>query len=415
MQTPVPAEHQIAVVVGRAYAAFTARDGVRLEQAAADLVGRPDVDGWRATVLRELGSHLDTAVADAWERGWQPGDVARMVVRRLGRQHLSLATGAMAAQMTGYAPATVDPRWQAQLDELDARVRWPARQSHLASVIRGPGDWVVVVPAALELLCLLSWLPRVERLMPVPGEYRADDALPRPDVDERVLGRIRALLAKAEATTSAAEAEAFTAGAQERMARYSIDAAMLAAAAPGRSELPGGRRIGIENPYEGAKALLLDSVARANRCRSVWTKQFGFCTVIGHEADVDAVETLFTSLLVQATAALGAASTGSGAGGRARSRSFRSSFLTAYASRIGERLAEVTAEQTAAAARDAAGSGNVLPVLASREAAVDAALHEVFPALTTSRTRAVTDAGGWYSGQAAADRASLAAGQPLRA
>jgi hypothetical protein len=46
---------------------------------------------------------------------------------------------------------------------------------------------------------------------------------------------------------------------------------------------------------------LLDAVASANQCRVVWSKHLGFCTVIGHATDLDAVELLFTSLLVQAT------------------------------------------------------------------------------------------------------------------
>lgn len=58
-------------------------------------------------------------------------------------------------------------------------------------------------------------------------------------------------------------------------------------------------------------------------------------------SDLDAVELLFTSLLVQATTAMLAAGSRQDAHGRSRTRSFRQSFLAAYAQRIGERLASI--------------------------------------------------------------------------
>ena len=45
-------------------------------------------------------------------------------------------------------------------------------------------------------------------------------------------------------------------------------------------------------------------MAQANRCRVVWSKDLGLVTVIGFPADLDAVELLFTSLLVQANTAM---------------------------------------------------------------------------------------------------------------
>ncbi|MDP9441581.1 MAG: DUF2786 domain-containing protein, partial [Actinomycetota bacterium] len=46
-------------------------------------------------------------------------------------------------------------------------------------------------------------------------------------IDDRILSRVRALLAKAESTEFAPEAEAFTEKAQELMARYAIDDPVL--------------------------------------------------------------------------------------------------------------------------------------------------------------------------------------------
>jgi hypothetical protein len=226
--------------------------------------------------------------------------------------------------------------------------------------------------------------------------------------DPRQLDRVRALLAKAESTSFPEEAEAYTAKAQELMARHSIDYALLSVGTGARDE-PVGRRIGIENPYEAPKVLLLDAVAGANRCRSIWSSSFGFITVLGFAADIDAVELLFTSLLVQATAAMMQAGSRRDAHGRSTTRSFRQSFLTAYAQRIGERLTAATRQAIEQAGRDLAGrpgADRLLPVLASRDSAVGAMADELFPDLV-GRQVAVTNRDGWASGRAAADHAQL--------
>src|SRR6266704_2970169 len=85
--------------------------------------------------------------------------------------------------------------------------------------------------------------------------------------DPRQLERVRALLAKAESTSFAEEAEAYTAKAQELMARHSIDYALLSVGT-GIRDQPVGRRIGIDNPYAAPKVLLHAAAAGANRCRA---------------------------------------------------------------------------------------------------------------------------------------------------
>ena len=255
---------------------------------------------------------------------------------------------------------------------------------------------------------LITGLPKLEKLTPIPGTAHPSSSAAhrRTAIDERVLSRIRALLAKAESTTFPAEAETFTAGAQSLMARHSIDHALLSTLGQSSSEQPTGRRIGIDNPYEGPKAILLGAVAEANRCRTVWSRELGFSTAIGFPADLDAVELLFTSLLVQATTAMMKAGSRTDGYGRSRTRSFRQSFLTAYASRIGQRLAEATGTQTTKAATEPAGR-NLLPVLAARNEAVDEAVTAMFPEMTNHVVGTVTNREGWFSGISAADRAAL--------
>jgi hypothetical protein len=251
-----------------------------------------------------------------------------------------------------------------------------------------------------------------------------------------MLSKIRALLAKAESTEFAEEAEALSGRAQELMAKYSIDHALLAAET-GQAEKPGGRRIAVDNPYEAPKATLLQTVAQANRCRVVWSRELGLVTVIGFPADLDAVELLFTSLLVQANTAMVRAGGKRDAYGQSRTRAFRQSFLVSYAIRIGERLSEATAHAEREAAARTSGSDHgdtdhddsnhddsnggdgdhgsapgrgmdLVPFLAAREEAVDDAVDAMFGTrLTRGRSPRATDAEGWSSGRAAADLASL--------
>ena len=66
-------------------------------------------------------------------------------------------------------------------------------------------------------------------------------------------------------------------------------------------------------------------------------------TVVAHADDLDAIDMLFTSLLVQATRAMLAKGPHEDRFGRSRTRSFRQSFLVAFAGRIHERLVAATA------------------------------------------------------------------------
>jgi hypothetical protein len=222
-----------------------------------------------------------------------------------------------------------------------------------------------------------------------------------------MLTRVRALLAKAESTEFEAEAETFTAAAQSLMARYSIDVAMLAAQPGSRSgaEGPQERRLSIDAPYEVPKLMLLHVVASANRCRSVWHREVGFATVLGFTPDLQAVEVLFTSLLVQATTAMTRAGSRRDGSGRLRTRSFRRSFLTAYAQRIGEWLLEVTGDAVRQASAEM--GRDLLPVLVTRNQAVDDKVEQLFPKLDTFGPSAINNYEGWIAGLVAADQAVL--------
>ncbi|MFH8842283.1 DUF2786 domain-containing protein [Streptomyces sp. NPDC017868] len=359
--------------VDKAFEALYATDDGSLDTAASLLAADPGADA-------ELSRRGEEFVRTLWTRGWQPADLVRMARRELSDEHVRLLADLIRAETTAYE--RLPHRWQPQLDALDTPEGRPTDRFSRATTV-------------LELYRLLVRLPRLDAVGPVPGEALPPAAAGEP----RMLGRIRALLAKAEATGYPEEAEALTAKAQELMARHSLDEATLAAGAPS-PETPGAIRIGVEPPYEQAKAILLDAVATANHCRAVWNEAYGFSTVVGFEADLDPVELLYTSLLVQGTAAMTRAEAEQRAGGRKRTKSFRQSFLLAYANRLGARLA-------ATSRRVAAEAPTLLPALASREVAVGARTDELFPETRTTRVRAAWDEAGWTHGASAADQAGL--------
>jgi hypothetical protein len=223
---------------------------------------------------------------------------------------------------------------------------------------------------------------------------------PTPAPSDDVLRKVRSLLAKAESTTFPGEAEALTAKAQQLMDRHAIDRAVLAASMAGPGRGPEGRSVPIEAPYAREKFLLLGAVARANRCRAVLDRHSKVATVVGFPEDRETVELLFTSLLVQATSAMLA----EGDRPTTRTRRYRQSFLVAFASRIGDRLRE--ADDAVVAEADADHGGSVLPVLASRAAAVDEHLERAFPHLRSMRFQP-RDRAGFAAGVDAADRADV--------
>jgi hypothetical protein len=404
--SPPTVAEQVGELVDQAIHALYHADDQAVARHVARLTRSTDPE-WRRALEQTLDVCLRATIVTLWRNGWQPVDVLRVVARRLKTPHQHLVRAGIAAELSGYAPTTVDPRWSAQLTEGDVAVWWPRELTAVQACSRShPGGWADFVARALELLHQLACLPPLQLLGPIPGTAAPVQSRPRVEVDERILARVRALLAKAESTNYPAEAETFTAGAQALMARHSIDHALLAATGQAPVDQPTGRRLGIDNPYEAPKATLLDAVASANRSRAVWAKDLGFSTVVGHPTDLDTVEVLFTSLLVQATTAMTREGSRTYSGGGSRTRTFRQSFLLSYAHRIRERLAETTRLETETAAAEP-GKHNLLPVLASRQDAVERATAVMFPHLSTHSAGSAWDREGWASGRAAADRATL--------
>ncbi|MGR6966555.1 DUF2786 domain-containing protein [Geodermatophilus sp. URMC 61] len=377
-------------------------DGDDADGMAAVLAARdPTVDGSGGATRALLA-----ALAAAWERGWQPADIVHSVRRRFPARSARLvvalvAEDAMATDAVSRAP----DGWVDQLRELGALTPGdPAVVAAWHRAERRPAEesWRTVLLLAGALTCLT----RIDQLVPPPSRWgagaRRGGTAAAPD-DARALRRIRALLAKAESTEYPEEAEALTAKAQELMTRHAVDTVFLATeGTPHRTDVA-TRRVHVDDPYVRAKTQLLGAVADANGVRLVWYPELGIANLVGLAADLDAVELLFTSLLLQVRQALGAAEPA--AGRRSASRSFRRAFLLGYAGRIGERLTSARERATRAAAAER--GVDLLPVLRSRQEAVDDAFTELFPRVRTTRSRSAMDAGGYLAGRAAADSADV--------
>ena len=363
-----------------------------------------------AAMEKQAVGEVRARLAAAWEGGWEPRDLHHASARLRGRVGV-LAGGAILDQARTSGAWTRAPQsWRDQLELLRTDGVAPAPAAELGwrpvSALAADGDGQVEGwTDLLTFIRLLAELPVLTPLGPPPSRWGRQPAAPvvdRTSSRDRVLHRIRSLLAKAEATDHPAEAESFTAKAQELMSRHAIDEALLRH--DHHDDVPvETRRIHIQAPYAAVKALLLDAVARPNRSRAVFLAEHDICTLVGTPLDVDQVEMLFTSLLIQATRAM-AESGHRRAGSFDRSATFRRSFLSAYAVRIGERLAEADRSTTTSYGAE------LVPVLQREADAVTAEFERQFP-----RTRAMSsgylDPRGWQAGRDAADRAVLVAGR----
>jgi hypothetical protein len=368
-----------------------------------------------AAVLAYADDHqVGLAVADVfaralhflWPHGWLPYDLVQVTGRECDEFATSLVVDVIAADMVRHAEASIHERWRDQLRQIEARQWWRHDRQHfeqwLDKHILTKEEGLEAVIAALATLMALPKLPLI---LPLPGQSSSVQATLAgaghpAGVDQKVLAKVRGLLAKAESTEFPEEAEALSAKAQELMSRHAFERALLDA----DDHVPqtaSSRRVWLDTPYVGAKAQLVAAVAAANRSRGVVYEKIGFIALIGADLDLEITELLSTSLLLQATRAMVAAGASRTTGVEARSRTYRQSFLLAYATRIGQRLRAVAEKSD-----DLTADDRLLPVLADREKAVNLLFDELYPA-TVKKSYTVGSAAGWQAGTAAADLADI--------
>jgi hypothetical protein len=354
------------------------------------------MDGMHADPAADLTELLDRATAapsraaiDAVARHWE---VAPSLADEVAAEWLELAVAARAA--TGWRVVDVVRALHATASRVQGDL--------VERLGEGVGAWRERhgLDGPLVAANVVGARQQIRRLGTIP--FVSADAAAS-GVDPGVLSKVRALLAKAESTTFEAEAEALFAKAHQLMVRNAIDEAVLHGRSGGGEV--GARRVFLDDPYARAKFSLLSEVARASSCRALLSTTYGFATVFGHAGDLDGLELLYTSLLLQATAGVVSARPASGRrSASSQVAAFRRSWLLAFAQRVGERL-ELASAATVAEASEAHGR-NVLPVLAAKEDAVEAHIKEAVPHVKQMRTTA-SSGEGWAAGRQAGDRASL--------
>jgi Protein of unknown function (DUF2786) len=230
------------------------------------------------------------------------------------------------------------------------------------------------------------------------------------EAPERLLERVRKLLAKAEADgVTTAEAQALTAKAAELMAKYGIDRALLAARQPD-TDKPADRIVDIYNPWAGVQAHLLCGLAAALRCQCILLPCEAGQRVhmFGYGSDLERADVLYTSVLVQMWHGLVATDVPA----RARSvRAWRRSWLLGFAAAVIARVqaAERDAERSASVTPSGGGSSGAALVLADRALVIRQHVARAYPVTRTAR---VTYSGSGYGdGYAQGKRADIGAGR----
>ena len=186
---------------------------------------------------RQLTERLLAVLTSLWEHGWQPADLIH-VARRIDAASADLAAALVVAQSDRLPMDRAPVSWRSQLQTAEASAR-AARLIPFApatfnvvvvqfSLTTTPPDaWARVLRLAAEL----ENLPSLECIVDPPSRWTTGRERVRHQAAhgarDKMMARIRALLAKAEGTEYAAEAEALTAKAQDLMTRHAIDEALL--------------------------------------------------------------------------------------------------------------------------------------------------------------------------------------------
>lgn len=216
-------------------------------------------------------------------------------------------------------------------------------------------------------------------------------------MSEVVLDKVRKLLAKAEATDNANEAEAFSAKAAELIAAHRIAPERVAAHGPAdRLQL---RRVLVgRGAYVRARLALLGAVCTGNGCEVVYESgpSGAVALVAGFGDDLDLALVLYESLHLQAAGQMAAVRRAT----PAATQRWRRSFLFGFAARVGELLRE-TSRHAVEEARRTAPTGSTLPDLPGRTEQVRAFAAASFGRVVKASAPAAANARGWQDGHAA--------------
>lgn len=214
-----------------------------------------------------------------------------------------------------------------------------------------------------------------------------------------VIHKVRKLLAMAEGTVNANEADAFSRKAAELIAAHRIDPERLRAESPHDLDV-----IEVElgrGAYVRGRLALLGAVGDAHGCKVVFeVRRIGTVAfVAGYRSDLETVSLLYHSLHTQASSRMAAERRATAAA----TQQWRRSFLFGYADQIRTMLRQSADE----AQRHAAAAGTMLPALRARDRRVEEYSSERFGRVVAARRPKPAIATGWAAGREAATRADL--------
>ena len=229
--------------------------------------------------------------------------------------------------------------------------------------------------------------------------------------------KIQGLLATAESLAEQGNDEAagaYVAKAHALQQKYSIDQAMLGAAAGEQARVIVDRIWTMPGAYGRRKVDLAHVVALHTGCAGYFSRggdgAYRF-SVFGFGPDVEWAETLFGSLCHQAEAALRYAEKRPYEHGRSFTTAFLEGFTQEVTHRLREAAREARADATRQHERTAGANGrSVALVLADKAKRVEEELKAKVGRLSTSRLSGSQSSSGFQQGRAAGRNASLTRG-----
>jgi membrane peptidoglycan carboxypeptidase len=232
--------------------------------------------------------------------------------------------------------------------------------------------------------------------------------------NNKMLGKIRALLALAEdPAATGPEAEAFMAKAAELMAKYGIDRALLGALHP-ETDKVGDKIVVVPGPYAMGRMRLLHCIAVALGVRTLQRHRNAGqdpgtveLHMFGMESDLERVEILYTSLLLQVLTAQTRDAVNSPAAARSP-RKWKRDYIEGFATVVHNRLKDAEDRARRAAEPEArAKTGKSMElVLVDRKAQIDRRFAAIYPNTRTTGSRRKVGS-GYFRGNEAGRRADL--------
>lgn len=226
------------------------------------------------------------------------------------------------------------------------------------------------------------------------------------DAPERLLDRVRKLLAQAEDdSVTPAEAQAFTAKAAELMAKYGIDRALLAADRP-ETDQPANRILDLDNPWAREKAHLLCGLASALRCQAILlgaSRPGSRVHIFGFGSDIERTDLLYTSVLIQMAHGLAGARVPEWS---SSTRAWRRSWLLGFATAVIAKVRQAEHGAIVAASAPSGGrSDRTAVVLADRSLVIRQHVERAYP--VTRKARVTYSGSGYRDGYAEGQRADI--------